>query len=144
MSIVQDSMATTEKEGNGFCFAIIMQVLNGGEKLMIVNYADVTATPVGDKCLRRVLIPGPAMMLVEFRFQKGGVGTPHKHEEHEQVGYIAKGSFEITVDGKVQVVHAGDTYYAARNVMHGVVALEEDSVIIDTFTPPRADFLPQK
>ena len=84
------------------------------------------------------------MMLVEFRFQKGGVGTPHKHEEHEQVGYIAKGSFEITVDGKVQVVHAGDTYYAARNVMHGVVALEEDSVIIDTFTPPRADFLPQK
>ena len=44
----------------------------------------------------------------------------------------------------LQVVHAGDTYYAARNVMHGVVALEEDSVIIDTFTPPRADFLPQK
>ena len=144
MSIVQDSMATTEKEGNGFCFAIIMKVPTGGGQKMIVNYADVTATPVGDKCLRRVLIPGPAMMLVEFRFQKGGVGTPHKHEEHEQVGYIAKGSFEITVDGKVQVVHAGDTYYAARNVMHGVVALEEDSVIIDTFTPPRADFLPQK
>ena len=108
---------------------------------MIVTYADTAATPVGDKCLRRVLIQGPAMMLVEFRFQKGGIGTPHKHDEHEQVGYIAKGSFELTVDGKMQVVHAGDTYYAARNVMHGVVALEEDSVIIDTFTPPRADFL---
>ena len=55
--------------------------------------------------------------------------------------YIAKGSFELTVDGLTQVVHAGDTYYAAKNVMHGVVALEEDSVIIDTFTPPRADFV---
>jgi len=35
----------------------------------------------------------------------------------------------------------GDTYYAKKNVLHGVVALEDDSVIIDAFTPPRADFL---
>ena len=108
---------------------------------MIVTYGETTATPAGEKCQRRVLIPGPEMMLVEFRFQKGGIGTPHKHEAHEQVGYIAKGSFELTVDGLTQVVHAGDTYYAAKNVMHGVVALEEDSGIIDTFTPPRADFV---
>jgi len=80
-------------------------------------------------------------MLVEFRFQKGGVGAPHKHEEHEQVGYIVKGSFELSVDGRTQVVYAGDTYYADRNVVHGVVAIEDDSVIIDAFTPPRSDFL---
>lgn len=108
---------------------------------MIANYGEAKAVPAGEKCQRRVLIPGPEMMLVEFRFQKGGIGTPHKHEAHEQVGYIAKGSFELTVDGRVQVVRTGDTYYAAKNVLHGVVALEEDSVIIDTFTPPRADFL---
>jgi quercetin dioxygenase-like cupin family protein len=108
---------------------------------MIVNYGNTSVTPAGEKSTRRVLIHGPALMLVEFRFQKGGVGTPHKHEEHEQVGYIAKGSFEITVDGQTRTVHTGDTYYAAKNVVHGVVALEEDSVIIDAFTPPRADFL---
>ena len=108
---------------------------------MIVTYGETTATPAGEKCQRRVLIPGPEMMLVEFRFQKGGIGTPHKHEAHEQVGYIAKGSFDITVNGESRVVHVGDTYYAAKNELHGVVALEEDSVIIDTFTPPRADFL---
>lgn len=111
---------------------------------VIVTYGETSAAPSGEKCLRRILIPGPAMMLVEFRFQKGGVGAPHKHELHEQVGYIAKGSFELTVDGRAQIVHAGDTYYAAPNVMHGVLALEEDSVIIDTFTPPRADFLSVK
>ena len=111
---------------------------------VIVNYGETRAVPAGEKCQRRVLIPGPEMMLVEFRFQKGGIGTPHKHEEHEQVGYIAKGSFELSVDGRTQVVRAGDTYYAAKNVLHGVVALEEDSVIIDTFTPPRADFLVEK
>jgi len=108
---------------------------------MIVSYEDTTAISVSEKCLRRVLIHGPALMLVEFRFQKGGVGTPHKHEEHEQVGYIAKGSFELSVDGRKRIINAGDTYYVERNVVHGVVALEDDSVIIDAFTPPRADFI---
>lgn len=108
---------------------------------MIANYSDSTETPTSDKSTRRVLIHGEALMLVEFRFKKGGVGTPHRHEAHDQVGYIAKGSFDITVNGESRVVHVGDTYYAAKNELHGVVALEEDSVIIDTFTPPRADFL---
>ncbi len=108
---------------------------------MIANYSDSTEAPTSDKSTRRVLIHGEALMLVEFRFKKGGVGTPHRHEAHDQVGYIAKGSFDITVNGESRVVHVGDTYYAAKNELHGVVALEEDSVIIDTFTPPRADFL---
>lgn len=108
---------------------------------MIVQYSQTMATPTGDKSSRRVLISGPALMLVEFRFEKGGVGAPHRHEEHDQVGYIARGSFELTVDGEVRTVRTGDTYYAGRNVPHGVVALEDDSVIIDAFTPPRADFL---
>jgi len=108
---------------------------------MISEYAETSLVKTGEKTSRRVLIHGPALMLVEFRFMKGGVGVPHKHEEHEQVGYIAKGSFEITVDGEKRTVKAGDSYYAAKNVLHGVAALEDDSVIIDAFTPPRVDFL---
>ena len=108
---------------------------------MIVEHAESTLVKTGEKTSRRVLIHGPGLMLVEFRFQKGGVGIPHKHEAHEQIGYVAKGSFELTVDGQVRTVKTGDTYYAAKNVMHGAVALEEDSVLIDAFTPPRADFL---
>ena len=53
-----------------------------------------------DKTFRRVLVYGPSLMLVEFRFRKGGAGKMHLHEEHEQVGYMAKGSFEITVGGE--------------------------------------------
>ena len=108
---------------------------------MIVDYANTTLVQTGEKTTRRVLIHGPALMLVEFGFKKGGIGTPHKHEEHEQVGYVAAGSFEITVDGVTRIAKVGDTYYAAKNVLHGVVALEDDSVLIDSFTPPRADFL---
>lgn len=40
-----------------------------------------------------------------------------------------------------RILKQGDSYYAAKNILHGVVALEDDSVIIDAFTPPREDFL---
>ncbi len=108
---------------------------------MIVDYGSTTLVQTGEKTTRRVLIHGPALMLVEFSFKRGGMGTPHKHAEHEQVGYVAGGSFEITVDGETRIAKVGDTYYAAKNVLHGVVALEDDSVLIDSFTPPRTDFL---
>jgi quercetin dioxygenase-like cupin family protein len=114
--------------------------MDGGED-MIVEYANVAETRVSDKNVRRVLSYGENLMLVEFRFAKGGVGTPHMHEQHDQVGYIAKGSFEITVGDETKIVRQGDSYYAPKNMLHGVVALEEDSVIVDAFTPHRADFL---
>lgn len=108
---------------------------------MITKYSEVPVTQVNATNVRRVLAHGEKLMLVEFRFAKGGIGEQHKHDAHDQVGYVAKGSFEITVDGKMTVAHVGDTYYAAPGVMHGVVALEEDSVLVDAFTPQRADFL---
>ncbi len=110
---------------------------------MIISRDSKQLLPIDEKSFRRVLVHGPSLMLVEFRFKKGGVGTMHKHEHHEQVGYVAKGSFEITVGGEKKVAREGDCYYADRNVLHGVLALEEDSVLIDTFTPIREDFLPQ-
>lgn len=96
---------------------------------------------VDDKSTRRVLSYGQDLMLVEFVFKKGGIGQPHKHEEHEQIGYVAQGSFELMVGGEKSIIKRGDTYYAPRNTMHGVVALEDDSMLIDAFTPIRKDFL---
>jgi len=110
---------------------------------MIISRDSKQLLQIDDKNFRRVLVCGPSLMLVEFRFKKGGVGTMHRHADHEQVGYVAKGSFEITVGGETRIAREGDCYYADRNVLHGVVALEEDSVLIDTFTPIREDFLQQ-
>lgn len=108
---------------------------------MIVSRDSKEELVLDDKCSRRVLVHGPSLMLVEFSFKKGGVGKIHRHELHEQVGYVAKGSFEITVGEEKKIARAGDCYYADRDVPHGVVALEEGSVLIDTFTPIREDFL---
>ena len=108
---------------------------------MIFSAETIPYKQTGEKVKRRVLCHGPELMLVEFCFAKGGIGEPHKHELHEQVGYVARGSFEITVGDEKKIAKEGDCYYAARNVVHGVVALEEDSVLIDTFHPIRKDFL---
>lgn len=108
---------------------------------MIIAREKNYLSQLDEKTTRRVLVHGPSLMLVAFRFKKGGVGKLHLHENHEQVGYVAKGSFEITVGDEKKVAKEGDCYYANRNVLHGVVALEEDSVLIDTFTPIREDFL---
>lgn len=44
------------------------------------------------------------------------------------------GSFEFDLDGKKEVITQADTYYVAPNIPHGVVALEEGS-LLDVFTP---------
>ena len=107
---------------------------------MIALSNDVQAAVLDDKVSRKVLLHQNSMMLVEFTFKKGGVGQPHSHEAHEQIGYIAKGSFEVTVGNEPKTLSVSDSYYAAKNEVHGVVALE-DGVIVDTFTPIRGDFL---
>jgi len=108
---------------------------------LIINTQDLQVKKTSDKTSQKVLVTGDKIMLVEFYFAKGGIGVLHKHEEHEQIGYVAKGSFEITVGCETKVAKQGDCYYAAKNVWHGVVALEDDSILADCFTPIREDFI---
>ena len=64
------------------------------------------------------------MMGVEASFEKGAVGTIHRHP-HEQVSYVLSGSFEYEVEGKKYILHKGDSYYVAPNENHGATALED-------------------
>ena len=106
---------------------------------MIIKNADAAATDLGEGVTRKILASGGGMMTVQFDFARGSIGYLHTHP-HEQVGYVAAGSFEITMAGEKTVVGIGDTYYVSPGVEHGVVALEE-GVLIDVFTPQREDFI---
>ncbi len=106
---------------------------------MYVKIADVEETDLGEGVTRKILASGGNMMMVQFTFQKGAVGTPHTHA-HEQVGYVSRGRFELTLGDDKTIMEAGDTYYVPSNTVHGVVALE-DGVLLDVFTPQRQDFL---
>jgi quercetin dioxygenase-like cupin family protein len=106
---------------------------------MIIKNDTVTTENLGNGLRRKILARGGKLMMVEVYFDKGGIGAVHSHP-HEQVSYIVKGAFEFNIEGKKDVVTAGDTVYIGSNVPHGVVALE-DSLIVDIFTPQRVDFL---
>ncbi|MGM9653004.1 MAG: cupin domain-containing protein [Eubacteriales bacterium] len=106
---------------------------------MICKNSDVPFTPAGENVTRKVLAHDGKMLCAEVHFKKGSVGAPHTHP-HEQIGYVVSGTFELNMNGEVTTITAGDTYYTAPNVLHGVVALT-DGVLLDVFTPQREDFL---
>ena len=96
-----------------------------------------TPTPDGNR--RRVVLYTDELMVVEFAFEKGGVGALHSHP-HVQSSYIAEGRFEVTIDGRTETLEAGSSFIVPSNLVHGVKALEAGR-LVDTFTPHRADFL---
>lgn len=78
-------------------------------------------------------------MMVKVKFDKGAVGSMHEHY-HSQATYVVSGKFELTIGDKKEVLSAGDGYYVAPDELHGCVCLEA-GILIDTFSPVRADFL---
>jgi quercetin dioxygenase-like cupin family protein len=88
---------------------------------------------------RRVILSTPELMLVEFNFDKGGVGAMHSHP-HVQTSYVAEGTFEVTIAGVTETIAAGGGYIVPSGLVHGVKALTAGR-LIDTFTPRRDDFL---
>ena len=96
-------------------------------------------TNVADGVDRTILAFDDTVMLVKVRFEKGAIGALHQHP-HIQISYIASGQFEVEVGGVKKVLHQGETFFAASNVWHGVKCLEA-GVLLDTFSPMRADFI---
>jgi quercetin dioxygenase-like cupin family protein len=92
--------------------------------------------------LARRLVTGERMMLAHVYLDEGCVVPRHSHE-NEQLTYILKGAlrFWIGEDGEEEiVVRAGEVLHIPSNVPHKAEALE-DTVDVDVFSPPRADWL---
>lgn len=80
-----------------------------------------------------------AIMAVRYTFRAGTVLPKHSHP-HEQVGLVVSGGGEFSLGGETRKVSAGDGWQIPPNVQHGVT-FTEDSVVVETFHPPRQDFL---
>lgn len=95
--------------------------------------------PAGEGVTRQIMGYDGQVMLVKVKFDKGATGAPHTHY-HTQTTYVASGKFEFTVNGETKVVEAGDGIYMEPDALHGCTCLEA-GVLIDCFSPMRADFL---
>lgn len=107
---------------------------------MFIENKDAPLIDLGNGVTRKVLSYSENIMSVELHFEKDAIGALHSHP-HEQIGYIISGSLIYKEAGlEDKILLAGDTYYVAPNVEHGVVALEE-TMLFDVFTPMRKDFV---
>lgn len=69
-----------------------------------------------------------------------GSRMPEHQHAQEQIAHVVKGRMRIIVNGEPHELAAGESFYLRSNVAHGVETIE-DTVVIDTFSPPRDDYL---
>ena len=89
--------------------------------------------------LQRQFVVGQEIMVARVLLKKGCIVPEHSHH-NEQVTYILDGALKFWIDGKEIVVHAGEVLCIPANMPHKAEALE-DTVDLDVFSPPRADWI---
>lgn len=104
-----------------------------------IKNEDIQMEEVMPGIRRQIIGYDTDLMLVRVFFDKDIIAAQHKHP-HQQISYIEKGTFEVEIDGQVEILKAGDGFVIPSNVMHGVKCIEQ-GILIDTFSPMRKDFI---
>src|ERR1022692_3740463 len=89
--------------------------------------------------LQRQFVVGQEIMLARVVLRKGCIVPEHSHH-NEHLTYILDGALKFWIDGKEIVVHAGEVLCIPAHMPHKAEAME-DTVDLDVFTPPRADWI---
>jgi quercetin dioxygenase-like cupin family protein len=89
--------------------------------------------------LQRQFVVGQEIMLARVLLKKGCIVPEHSHH-NEQVTYILDGALKFWIDGREIVVHSGEVLCIPAHMPHKAEALE-DTVDLDVFNPPRADWI---
>jgi len=89
--------------------------------------------------LQRHFVVGDGMMLARVLLKKGCVVPTHSHH-NEQITYILEGALKFEIEGKEIVVSACEVLCIPPHLPHKATALE-DTVDLDVFNPPRADWM---
>ena len=94
--------------------------------------------PLNPRLTRRA-IHAENLTVARMALSKGALVPPHSHA-HEQVSMVERGALRFLVDGREQVVRAGQALVLAPHETHAVEALE-DSLVLDLFSPAREDWI---
>jgi len=89
--------------------------------------------------LQRQFVVGQEIMVARVLLKKGCIVPEHSHH-NEQLTYILDGALKFWIDGREIVVNAGEVLCIPAHMPHKAEALE-DTVDLDVFNPPRADWI---
>ena len=88
---------------------------------------------------RQTITTGANMYQMRARLDAGSRLPVHQHPQ-EQIAHVVSGRMRMFVSGVPHELSAGQSIYLPSDVPHGVETLE-DTLVIDTFSPPRDDYL---
>jgi quercetin dioxygenase-like cupin family protein len=107
--------------------------------LKYTSFAEIPAEHL-NPLIDRQFVHGERGMLARLVLRKGAIVPRHSHE-NEQITYILEGALRFTMgDGRIITVRSGEVLVIPSNMPHMAEALE-DTIDIDVFTPPRADWI---
>ncbi len=88
---------------------------------------------------QRQFVVGTQVMVARITMKKGCLVPEHSHH-NEQISQVLSGSLRFLMEGKEIVLKPGECLFIPPHVPHSAEALE-DSLAIDTFNPPRQDWI---
>jgi quercetin dioxygenase-like cupin family protein len=88
---------------------------------------------------RRTVTTGASMYQMVAELDAGSRMPEHQHPQ-EQIVHILRGRMRLIVAGEPHELAPGESFYLASNTPHGVETME-DTRVLDTFSPPRNDYL---
>jgi quercetin dioxygenase-like cupin family protein len=106
-----------------------------------VQYIPWSTVPLDkiNPLIDRQFVVGQEVMVARVIMKRGAIVPLHSHH-NEQITYILSGALKFWIDGKVIVVNAGEVLTIPPHMPHRAEALE-DTVDLDVFNPPRADWM---
>lgn len=100
---------------------------------------DIQAKEIAPGVTIRV-IPGHHMTMVQFSLDKGAPIPEHSHP-HEQMGAVIEGRMEMKIGETRRIVTPGSAWQIPSNVVHSGQCLDDGTVVVECFSPPREDLV---
>ena len=102
------------------------------------SYDDLNPIEQFPGVIRRTLVSGDNLTLVEIRIAPGSEVPEHTHP-HEQAGHVASGRLTFRIGDTEHELGPGDSYLIPGDLPHHVQALDAVT-LIEVFSPVREEF----
>jgi quercetin dioxygenase-like cupin family protein len=103
------------------------------------DWATIPVEQIADG-IERQMIWGERLMVCRVRMAPHVVTPIHDHP-HEQITIVERGRVSFVVGGAARMSAPGDVLHFPPYCRHGATTLDEEVVLIDIFSPVRAEFL---
>ncbi len=105
----------------------------------LVDIGDVSSLDVFGDTVKARVVTGSNASLAVVELASGALVPEHRHE-HEQLGICLEGSITFTVGDETRELGPGGTWRVPSDLPHRAVAGPDGAVVIDIFSPVRADW----